>query len=110
MITLCICRTKLKRLPRHGHVKEIAENNPHNPDYSGSVHQPFPEGFFGKVRPLTGKQVGEVEETGHFYYTENHPQHIHTATEEDEGYCQKSDKIQQNRLVGKIFGEIVEHD
>ena len=110
MIKMSICCFKLKGLPRHRQVKEIAENDPHNPDGGRSVNQPFPEGFVGEFTPLPRKEVGEVEETSHFYYTENHPQHIHTAAEKGEGNCQKSDKIQQNRLVGKIFGEIIKHD
>ena len=93
MITQRIGRTKIKGLTGHDQIKEIAENNPDNPDTGRSVHQSFPEGFFGEFTPFTGEQIGEVEETSHFYCTENHPQHIHTATKEDEGNCQECDKI-----------------
>ena len=93
MIKMSICCFKLKGLPRHNHVKKIAENHPYNPDDSRSVYQSFLESFVGEFTPSQGKKVGEVEETSHFYHTENHPQYIHAAAEEGEGNCQECDKI-----------------
>ena len=91
MVTDGISSTEFKRLPGHGQVKEITENDPYYPNGGGNVHQSFPERFIGEFVPFSGKEVGEVKESGHFYDSEYHPNYIHTSAEEYQTNCYQRD-------------------